>query len=118
MYNNWDCLPTYLVTSVTNNGGVNYILNFKTVPTLQDRECIKFRLADCITIAAAPALPLFANVNINGVLTSVPLRDAIGNNVRTGENLRTRKNYKAVFGTDTNHLQIFNLGESCKCSKV
>lgn len=118
MYNNWDCLPTYLVTSVTDNGGVNYILNFKTVPTLQDRECIKFRLADCITIATTPALPLFANVNINGVLTSVPLRNAIGNNVRTGENLRTRKNYKAVFGTDTPHLQVFNLGEDCKCSKV
>lgn len=118
MYNNWDCLPTYLVTSVTNNGGVNYILNFKTVPTLQDRECIKFRLADCITLAATPALPIFANVNINGVLTSVPLRNAIGNNVRTGENLKIRRNYKGVFGTDTPHLQVFNLGENCKCSEV
>lgn len=111
MYNDWNCKPTYLVTSVTNNGGANYILNFKTVPTLQDRECIKFRLADCITIAATPALQLFANVNVNGVLTSVPLTDCIGNNVRTGTVLKTRKNYKAIFGNDTAHLQIYNLGE-------
>lgn len=118
MFINWDCKPTYLVTSVVNNGGANYLLNFKTVPTLQDGECIKFRLADCITTVATPGLPIFANVNVNGVLTSVPLRDAIGNNVRTGCDLKTRKNYKAVFGTDTNHLQVFNLEDCCKCSEV
>lgn len=117
MYNNWECEPTYLVTSITNNGGVNYILNFKTVPTLQNGELLKFRLADCITIAATAGLQIFANVNVNGVLTSVPLTDAIGNFVRTGTDLKTRKTYKGIFGHDSNHLQVVNL-ECCKCSRT
>ncbi len=118
MYTNWDCMPTYMVTSVTDNGGANYILNFKTVPTLQDGERIKFRLEDCITTVQTSGLQIFANVNINGVLTSVALTDAIGNFVRTGDSLRTRKTYKAVFGSDSNHLQIFNLERNCRCSEV
>ncbi|MGN1125554.1 MAG: hypothetical protein ACI4S3_07395 [Candidatus Gastranaerophilaceae bacterium] len=117
MCNKCNCEPTYLVTSITDNSGANYILNFRTTPVLQDKECIKFRLADCITTATTPALQIFANVSVNGSIVSVPLRDEIGNNVRTGCKLRTRKVYKAVFGTDDNHLQVLNLGCN-KCSKI
>ena len=112
-----NCKPTYLVTSITDNGGANYILNFKTTPILQDRECIKFRLADCITTATQAGLQIFANVSVNGAIVSIPLRDDIGNNIRTGCKLKTRKNYKAIFGTDENHLQVLNLG-NCQCSRT
>lgn len=116
MYKKCNCMPTYLVTSVTDNGGANYILNFKTVPTLQNKEVIQFRLGDCITTATNPGLQIYVNVNVNGVLTSVPLRDKYGNNIRSVTDLKTRKNYRAVFGTDTEHLQL--LGENCRCLKV
>ena len=114
MCNNCPCSPTYLVTSVTDNGGVNYILNFRTIPTLLNGQVLKFRLADSITTVATAGLPIFANVTVNGALTSVPLTDCIGNTVRTGDDLRTRVNYKAVFGADPNHLQIINF-KRCKC---
>ena len=116
MYYNCDCAPTFLVTSITNNGGVNYILNFRTTPTLANGECIKFRFAD-LAVALTAGLPIFANVNVNGVLTSVPLFDAIGNTIRTGDDLRIRTTYKAVFGADPNHLQVVEV-KGCKCSKV
>lgn len=114
MLRNCDCCPTYLVTSVTDNGGANYILNFRTVPTLTNGGVLKFRLADSITTVAVAGVPLFANVTVNGALVSVPLTDCIGNNVRTGDDLRTRTVYKAVFGSDPNHLQIINF-KRCKC---
>lgn len=114
MLRNCDCCPTYLVTSVTDNAGANYILNFRTVPTLTNGGTLKFRLADSITTVATAGLPIFANVTVNGALVSVPLTDCIGNNVRTGDDLRTRTVYKAVFGSDPNHLQIINF-KRCKC---
>lgn len=110
------CLPTYLVTSVTDNG-TNYIMTFKTVPTLQDQSVIKFRLAEGIATAATPGLPIVAGVNVNGVLTYVPLTDCIGNNVFTGANLRTRTVYTAVFGSSPNHLQIIKV-DGKKCLKI
>lgn len=117
MCKNCCCEPTYLVTSVTDNGGVNYILNFRTVPTLLNGQVLKFRLADSLTTVAAAGFPIFANVTVNGALVSVPLWDSIGNTVRTGDSLRTRTVYKAVFGSDPNHLQVFNF-KRCKCSEV
>lgn len=117
MYKNCDCAPTYLVNSIVNNGGVNYLLNFKTVPTLLNGNCIKFRLADSISTVAAPGLPIFVNANVNGAVISVPLRDCIGNNVRTGDDLKTRTTYTAIFGSDTNHLQIVKVN-GCPCLKV
>ena len=111
------CCPTYLVTSVTDNGGANYILNFRTVPTLLNGATLKFRLADSITTVATAGLQIYANVTVNGFLVSVPLTDFIGNYVRTGDNLRTRTVYKAVFGADPNHLQILNF-KRCECSVV
>lgn len=110
---NCNCKPTYLVTSITDNGGANYILNFKTVPTLENGECIKFRLKDCISTVQTAGLQIFANVNVNGTLTAVPLTDCIGNFVRTGCKLRTRTTYKAIFGSDSNHLQVLRLNEGC-----
>lgn len=117
MLGNCACYPTYLVTSVTDNGGANYILNFRTVPTLLNGGVLKFRLADSITTVATAGLQLFANVNVNGVLTSVPLTDCLGNYVRTGDDLRTRTVYKAVFGSDPSHLQIRNF-QRCECLGV
>lgn len=111
------CKPTYLVTSITDNGGANYILNFRTTPVLQNKECIKFRLADCITTVTTAGLQIFANVNVNGSVVSVPLTNEVGNYVRTGCKLKPRKVYNAVFGADENHLQVLNLG-CCKCSKI
>lgn len=115
--NNNNCGPTYLVTSVTDNGGANYLLNFRTVPTLLNSGILRFRLADSITTVAAAGLQIFANVNVNGSVVSVPLTDYIGNYVRTGDKLKTRTVYKAVFGSDPNHLQILNF-KRCKCSEV
>ena len=112
-YNTNCCTPTFLVTSVFNNT-TEYIMTFKTVPTLQNGTVIKFRLAEGITTAATAGLPIVANVNVNGALTSVPLRDCIGNSVRTGEGLRTRTVYTAIFGADANHLQIIKVdGKKC-----
>lgn len=116
MYYNSDCAPTFLVTSFTANGTSNYIMNFKTTPTLSNGECIKFRIAD-IPVSLTAGLPIFANVNIGGVLTSISLNDAIGNTVRTGDNLKTRTTYQAVFGSDPNHLQIIKV-KGCKCSNI
>lgn len=113
---NCNCTPTYLVSSITDNGGVNYILNFRTVPTLANGECIKFRIENIPTSLTA-GLPIFANVNINGTITSIQLTDCIGNNVRSGNTLRTRRTYKAIFGSDPNHLQIVEV-KGCKCLKV
>ena len=116
MFYNSNCAPTYLVTSFTDNGGANYIMNFRTTPTLSNGECIKFRIAD-IPTALTAGLQIFANVNINGVLTSIPLTDVIGNYIRTGDNLKTRVTYQAVFGSDPNHLQIMKV-KGCKCSSI
>ena len=116
MFYNSNCAPTYLVTSFTNNSGANYIMNFRTTPTLSNGECVKFRIAD-IPVSLTAGLQIFANVNINGTLTPVSLTDAIGNYIRTGDNLRTRTTYKAVFGSDPNHLQIIEV-KGCKCLNI
>ena len=116
MFYNCECSPTFLVTSFTNNSGANYIMNFRTTPTLSNGECIKFRIAD-IPVSLTAGLQIFANVNINGTLTSVPLTDAIGNYIRTGDNLKTRVTYQAVFGSDPNHLQVMKV-KGCKCSSI
>lgn len=115
-YNTNCCAPTYLVTSVFNNTD-NYVMTFRTVPTLMNGSVIKFRLSESITTAATAGLPIVANVIVNGETVSVPLLDCIGNNVRTGDNLRTRTIYTAVFGSDPNHLQIIKV--NCKpCLEV
>lgn len=110
------CTATYLVTSIFNNT-TEYVMTFKTVPTLLNGSVIKFRLAESITTAATAGLPIVANVNVNGVVTSVPLTDCIGNVVRTGDDLRTRTVYTAVFGSDANHLQIIK-ADGKKCLEV
>ena len=107
------CTATYLVTSIFNNT-TDYVMTFKTVPTLSNGSIIKFRLAESITTAAVAGLPIVANVNVNGEVVAVPLTDCIGNNVRTGDDLRTRTVYTAVFGSDPNHLQIIKVdGKKC-----
>lgn len=114
MFYNCGCAPTYLVTSVVANGDTNYLLNFRTIPTLLNGSIIKFRLADSISTVATAGLPIFANVTVNGATVSVPLLDPIGNSVRTGNDLKTRVTYTAVFGSDANHLQIVKVnGKRC-----
>lgn len=116
MFYNCNCAPTYLVTSVTDNGGVNYILNFRTTPTLANGECIKFRIEN-IPTALVAGRQIFANVTVNGGVVSVPLTDVIGNYIRTGDDLRTRTTYEAVFGSDPNHLQVLKV-KGCRCLGV
>lgn len=112
--NNSCCSPTYLVTAVNESGGTAYTLTFRTTPTLLNKSVIKFRITDGLSTVATAGLPILANVNVNGTLVSVPLLDSIGNNVRTGDTLRTRTTYTAVFGSDPNHLQIIKVkGKSC-----
>ena len=107
------CAPTYLVSSFTNNT-TEYIMSFKTVPTLLNGSSIKFRLSDSISTVATAGLPIVASVNVNGTLTAVPLTDCIGNAIRTGDDLRTRVTYTAIFGSDSNHLQIVKInGKRC-----
>lgn len=114
MFYNCGCAPTYLVTSIVANGTDNYIMNFRTIPTLLNGSVIKFRLADSLTTVATAGLPVFANVTVNGATVSVPLLDSIGNAVRTGDDLKTRTTYTAVFGSDSNHLQIVKVnGKKC-----
>jgi hypothetical protein len=113
-YNNTCCSPTYLVTAVNESGGTAYTLTFRTTPTLVNGSVIKFRITDGLSTVATAGLPILANVNVNGTLVSVPLLDSIGNNVRTGDDLRTRTTYTAVFGSDPNHLLIAKVkGKSC-----
>lgn len=108
-YNTKCCVPTYLVTSIANAN-----LTFRTVPTLLNGSVIKFRLADSITEVLPAGTAITATVTVNGVATPVPLTDAIGNVIRTGDGLRTRAVYTAVFGSDANHLQIMKVnGKSC-----
>ena len=112
--NSCNCSPTYLVTAVNESGGTAYTLTFRTTPTLLNKSVIKFRVTDGLSTVATSGLPILANVNFNGALVSVPLLDSIGNNVRTGEGLKTRTTYTAVFGSDPNHLQIIKVkGRSC-----
>ncbi len=113
-YNTNCCTPTYLITSGTINGTTSYNLNFRTTPTLLNGSVIKFRLSEAITTVPSSGLPILVNVNINGTITTVPLLDCIGNAVRTGDNLRTRTTYTAVFGADSPHLQIIRInGKPC-----
>lgn len=105
------CAPTYLVNAGAVNGTV-YTLSFRTVPTLTNGSVIKFRLSESITTVADAGLPIQANVNVNGTVVGVPLTDCIGNAVRTGDGLRARTTYTAVFGSDANHLQIVKV--NCK----
>ena len=108
-YNTQCCAPTYLVTNIENAN-----LTFRTVPTLLNGTVIKFRIADCITDSLPAGTAITATVSVNGTPTPVPLTDAIGNAVRTGDGLRTRTVYTAVFGSDANHLQIVKInGKSC-----
>lgn len=112
-YNNTCCEPTYLVTSVTE-AGTNVFLTFRTTPTLVNGDTLKFRITSAISNTVSAGLPINANVNVNGTLTAVPLYDPIGNLVRTGDDLRTRTTYTAVFGSDPNHLQILKVnGKKC-----
>lgn len=112
-YNTTCCAPTYLVSSVVDNT-TNYIMNFKTIPTLLNGTVIKFRLSESIATAATAGLPIVATVNVNGAPTVIPVTDCIGNVVRTGESLKTRTIYTAVFGSDANHLQIIKVdGKKC-----
>ena len=103
------CAPTYLVTSIENAN-----LTFRTVPTLVNGSVIKFRIADTITDTLPDGVAITATVTVNDVATPIPLTDAIGNAVRTGDGLRTRTVYTAVFGSDANHLQIVKVnGKPC-----
>lgn len=103
------CAPTYLVTSTANAN-----LTFRTVPTLLNGSVIKFRISDSITDSLPAGTAMTATVTVNGVATPVPLTDGIGNVVRTGDTLRTRTVYTAVFGSDANHLQIVKVnGKPC-----
>ena len=103
------CAPTYLVTSIENAN-----LTFRTVPTLVNGSVIKFRIADTITDSLPAGVAITATVTVNDVATPIPLTDAIGNAVRTGDGLRTRTVYTAVFGSDANHLQIVKVnGKPC-----
>jgi hypothetical protein len=108
-YNTQCCAPTYLVTNIENAN-----LTFRTVPTLLNGSVVKFRIAESITDSLPAGVAITATVNVNGTPTPVPLTDVIGNAVRTGDSLRTRTVYTAVFGSDANHLQIVKVnGKSC-----
>lgn len=108
-----NCGPTYLVTKVEAVNNVVY-MTFRTVPTMVNGEVIKFRITGGLTNVITAGLPVYANVNVNGTLTAVNLLDSIGNDVRSGNYLRTRTTYTAVFGSDPNHLQITKVnGKRC-----
>lgn len=107
------CNPTYLITTI-NSSADSVVLGFRTIPTLADGELIKFRLTEAISSTVVGGLPISVTVNVNGTPTQVPLWDGIGNILRSGEGLRTRTTYTAVFGSDPNHLQIVRVdGKSC-----
>lgn len=111
--NNCCCSPTYLITTI-NSSATSVVLGFKTIPTLADGECIKFRLSEAISSTVVGGLPINVTVNVNGTPTQVPLRDGIGNLLRSGAGLRTRTTYIAVFGSDPVHLSIVKVnGKSC-----
>lgn len=108
-----NCEPTYLITGVNAVNNIVY-LTFRTTPTMVNGETIKFRITGGLSNIVAGGLPIYANVNVNGTLTAVPLEDVIGNNVRSGAYLRTRTTYTAVFGSDPNHLLITKVnGKKC-----
>lgn len=100
-------IPCYLVSAVTQDTSAGtYNLTFVTTPTVTDGSCFKFRIPCNIATVATAGTPLTATVNINGTPTTVPLWDCMGNVLRTGCKLCTRKNYLAQFGNDPNHLIV------------
>lgn len=107
---------THLVSSIELNAEAGtYDISFVTVPTVKDGSCFKFRFPCNVTTVATPSTPIRAGLNINGTVTFVPLWDCVGNVLRTGTTLRTRKVYCAIYGNDPAHLMI---KEAKKCSKT
>ena len=107
---------TYLVSAVTlNTEAGTYDVTFVTPPTVTDGSCFKFRFPCNITTVATPSTPMRAGVNINGTVTFVPLWDCVGNVLRTGTTLKTRKVYGAIYGNDPAHLMIKEIKQ---CSKT
>lgn len=103
--NNCPCKERIIRTTAVATAGTapNQTLTL-TIPatTFRENEC--FKLIICQTI---PATAGTAKVNIVSGSTTIPVLNRIGNSMRADQ-LRCRKCYLAVYGSDTAHVLIKN----------
>ena len=97
----------YCATSSVVDGG-NLVLTFSNTPNFSNTRKFCFYICPNIVNTSNAVLPVVVNMNVNGVLTAIPLLDKYANIVYSNT-LKRGVDYFGYMGSvTTNHLVVYN----------
>ena len=101
------CNCIYVANALTSTA-TELILNFDSIPVLKNTKQFVWEICPNLGEAPASALPVSANVSVNGTITAVPLINKFGNRINSNELIKGIP-YEGYMGSiGSNKITVLN----------